>query len=594
MFKRKTAPRRKPLPRPSLRMHSVVEWSTAVAAAADCRVLLALIEHLTLFKAHKEKLFAHEGKASERKLLLRAFEDQLAPSNKLLKKLSSRSISCIVRQKLEMEHAPLLPYEAYPSMVRALFVPDASTSNATFLKSVQAELDRMPLEHTQVLQALLDLLHKVSTQLLLAEEPLLTHLGVHLARPSENPSDLSPSVEDRKLMARKLLAYYKTLSFPRAAQGLMTPDETIAIAPRPSATMSSFRRRSSSGRLAWSPLSLRHVSQLLSHIVHAPDSKRDLFLSLSDGARTASLLSETEVARYAMYAPHEVAAAVKHVVQPLEALVPLEAFQLRAKDETATNKDGDEDDERAVTAFIAALRGLPSSPRHIVRLLLLAFTQAQGDGASIDLLSAAMAHAIFYELKHTVAVTGHDHQQLERAAIGVLKHSARIVQATRPRFTLYTAVVVLLAVQQMQRRKAPKSLPDEISTAFDSDPAFNALLCSRAPVLRKLFHAFCSDAAPRRLDNTKLVGLMEAMHLVPAFLSASSLLALREAIQRDRSPVDQGLGFEGFLELTLTLGIELLSRPELDALYPSALDKMLVVLDVWGFGDDAVVTTLCA
>ncbi|EQC42634.1 hypothetical protein SDRG_00362 [Saprolegnia diclina VS20] len=536
MFKRKTAP--------PVAAHALAKAVAGPSASgplpslrpADCRVLLALIEHLTLFKAHKEKLFAHEGKASERKLLLRAFEEQLPPSNKLLKKLSSRSISCVVRQKLEMEHAPLVPYEAYPSMVRALFAPDASTSNATFLKTVQAELDKMPLEHTQVLHALLDLLHKVSTQLLLAEEPLLTHLGVHLVRPSEAPSDLSPSMDDRKLMARKLLSYYKALSFPRAKS--LLHDEMVPVVPRlSSAPVSAVRRRSSSGRLAWSPLSLRHVSQLLWHIVHASDSKRDLFLSLSDGARIASLLAEANAAGYATYAPHEVAAAVKHVVQPLEALVPLEAFELHAKDETSLSED-DEKNERAVTAFIAALRGLSSSTRHVVRLLLLALTQAQGDGASIDLLSAAMAHTIFYELKHTVAVTGHDHQQLERAAIGVLKHAARIVQATRPRFTLFTTVLVLLAVRRMTRRHSPKSLPEEISTAFNTDPAFNALLCSRAPVLRKLFHAFCSTASPRRLDNTKLVELMGAMHLVPAFVSASSLLALRDAIQRDRSPAN--------------------------------------------------------
>ncbi|OQR83262.1 hypothetical protein ACHHYP_14906 [Achlya hypogyna] len=596
MFKRKTAPPGAAL---SLTKSALPATNAPLPplSAAHCGVLQAFVEHLAAHKAHKEKLFTHEGKASERKLLLRAVADGLAPGPKVLKKLSSRSISYVLRQMLEMEHAPLLPYAAYTGFARALYATDAAASNETLLRLIQRELSTMPLVHAALLHALLELMHKVSMQLLLAEESLITHVGVHLARPSEDAADLERTAEDRKLIARRLLAYYQTLTFPSATPMLTpTPEEDICEAPLPSPRPSAIglRRRSSSGRLAWTQPAVVQVTQLLHHLTCSVGPKRDLFLSLPDAGRIAAVLAETDPAHYEAYTPPEIAAAVKHAVQALEALLPLESFQLLASVKSPTD------------AFVGAVRGLPEQERRIVALLLQVFGQAESAGASMDLLSAAMAHAIFYELKHTMAADGNltklrsenaggvgcQHQRLEKAAIDVLTHAKQLAAQLANRPSVFTLGVVLWVIVKWH-------------------PAFNTVLCSRAPVLRKLFHAFCTSTAgatgrpavvgpidsPRRLDDPNLIDLMEAMQLVPAFATAASVIALRRAIQSQRgdpSSSSTGLPFEGFLELLLTLGMDLLSQPAFDDVYPSALDKVLVILDVWGFGSDTVVAALVA
>ncbi|KAF0747816.1 hypothetical protein AaE_007581 [Aphanomyces astaci] len=141
----------------------------------QCMVLLALVEHLAAHKAHKSKLFQSEGRPSERKVLLEQFYAGVHTAS--LKSFSSRSMSFVLRHVLVTQYAPLLPYVAYDKLVAAMHA-----SNLTVL-----EVTAMPISHAKLLHGLLFLMRKVSVQLTVAEDGLVTHLGVHLCRPSEHP-----------------------------------------------------------------------------------------------------------------------------------------------------------------------------------------------------------------------------------------------------------------------------------------------------------------------------------------------------------------------------------------------------------------------
>ncbi|KAH9183014.1 hypothetical protein AeNC1_015012 [Aphanomyces euteiches] len=100
-------------------------------ARAQCDVLVAFVNHLVAYKAHKTKLFQYEGKPSERKKLLEMFYNGASPTTAALKHVSSRSMSYVIRHVLSTQYAPLLPYAAFQTLATAVQSPAIRTPSCS-------------------------------------------------------------------------------------------------------------------------------------------------------------------------------------------------------------------------------------------------------------------------------------------------------------------------------------------------------------------------------------------------------------------------------------------------------------------------------
>ncbi|ETW00461.1 hypothetical protein H310_07082 [Aphanomyces invadans] len=387
--------------------------------SAQCTVLLALVEHLAAHKAHKSKLFQLEGRPSERKTLLEHVYAGTHPTS--LKPFSSRSMSFVVRHVLATQYAPLLPYPAYDKLVSAVQAPHA----AAFTAAVQTELNAMPSAHAKLLQALCLLMDKVCMQLMVAEEGLVVHLGVHLCRPSENPKTLQGTVGLRRNMCTRLLGTFRALDFGGKSR---------VVTPAPG-----HRRRSSCR--TWSPSLVQDTERFLAYILASNAPKQDLFLRQPDTSNVQMLLANNSIA-VDQCPLHDVAGVVKAILHRTDALVPEEMYSL------CQDPDGHK--------FHLALTHLPPLHRRIVWQLFRCIVQAVQAGASIELLSAALSCHIFSQLKFLGpasggAATKYHRHELERLATQVL----RCVEAISRRHdaTCGSFRVAVLAVRVALRLK---------------------------------------------------------------------------------------------------------------------------------------------
>ncbi|KAF0687060.1 Aste57867_21141 [Aphanomyces stellatus] len=392
-----------------------------VLPSAQCTVLIAFVDHLEAHKAHKQKLFQHEGKPAERKILLDLFYGGVSPTTAALKRFSSRAMSYVIRHVLATQYAPLLPYSAFEKL-------EVAATSHIYVDAIQDVVTSMPLAHAALLHALCRLLHKVTQQLMIAEEGLIVHLGVHWSRPSEH-AIATETLATRKQIARRLLAVFSKVAFPSMTTTTQAIDQPIATTAR----RSSITRRRSSCR-AWTSDAAQDVNGILCRILASPEDKRDLFLRLASATDTTSTIpsSQTDDA----LSIHDLAGSAKRMLQRCDALVPLDAFNLSTS-----------------TSFPRAIRSLPRLHRQLLTSLLRCIQQAMADGASMDLLSAALAVHIFDQLKHTSAADIDAHRDLERAAIAVLSRVDTILEQLDVVGSMFrVAAMVVLATRRLKRR----------------------------------------------------------------------------------------------------------------------------------------------
>ncbi|OQR85544.1 hypothetical protein THRCLA_10681, partial [Thraustotheca clavata] len=554
-----------------------------------CNVLQALVSHLQEFKSHKEKLFTKEGKTSERKMLLKAFDDGIAPNTKVLKKLSSKSICHVIRQMIETEHAPLIPYIACEELFKL-------NQDKLILDQFQGIIQSIPNFHTTLLSSLLELMNKISFKSQNAENSIIQNLGIYLIRPNESTEELKDLFEKRQYIARVLISSYKTISFePKSYQEKSNDIKTLPL------------RLSC---IPWTKETIAKLTPLLHYLINTPGDKRDLFQNLQTPGQINKLLNDIHEGKAIGlndYSLLEIAAVLKRVLQPLEALVNVSAFQL-------SNKAEDNLD-----MFIIAVQNLSVYEKNFVRLLFKLFDQIIKQGATVDFLCSAMSNAIFDQIKHILTIDVNEQRQLKQAACLMLCQAKQIVHKISPQpscFTIVTVVWLCLKLCKRLKRISTALAPphEEISEctefiseekitandpipAFHTAPEFNDLICSRLPILQKLFMAFCNHEGTKRIHDIQLVQMLETMEIIPVLTTSEIVAQLSHSIQANRrningnrghSPLRSGLTFEGFVELILILGVKVLSQPEFDAFYPSEFNKMLVVLDIWGFGNDKI------
>lgn len=145
-------------------------------------ILKYLVDHLLENKLHKSELFLRDGKAQEKKSLLRSIKQGDFPAK--ISAYSSRTVSSVVRQLLQDSYAPLLPYERFSDLET---FGDLST-NVHREEIICGIIDTLIPERRGLLESILLLLYKLalkggpqSNSQLLGEV-----VGALLARPSEH------------------------------------------------------------------------------------------------------------------------------------------------------------------------------------------------------------------------------------------------------------------------------------------------------------------------------------------------------------------------------------------------------------------------
>ncbi|CAK4929990.1 unnamed protein product [Aphanomyces euteiches] len=395
-------------------------------ARAQCDVLVAFVNHLVAYKAHKTKLFQYEGKPSERKKLLEMFYNGASPTTAALKHVSSRSMSYVIRHVLSTQYAPLLSYAAFQTLATAVQSP-------AIVNILQSEINRLPSAHAELLHVLCHLIHTVTKQLMVAEDALITHLGVYFCRPSESPKELQDSLNARKAICRTLLRNLPSLQFTHPMEA-------------PPRRRSTYR--------PWTLEMAQHMRLLLEAIAASPAKKRDLFLRLTDSSLVSQVVDPSYAGPVDAMSVHTLAGALKLMLQRTDALVGRDVFSFARSSDSPVA-----DLSRAVLA-------LDPTRKRLVLLLWRCIQQALIDGASLELLSSALSGHIFEELKPPRDPSAN--HMLDRTAIEVLKNLDTLLRLCCPRFRS-VALVVLTAQRWLaacRERNADSSQADILDKSF--------------------------------------------------------------------------------------------------------------------------------
>ncbi|KAH9163156.1 hypothetical protein AeNC1_018790, partial [Aphanomyces euteiches] len=249
----------------------------------------------------------------------------------------------------------------------------------------------------------------VTKQLMVAEDALITHLGVYFCRPSESPKELQDSLNARKAICRTLLRNLPSLQFTHPMEA-------------PPRRRSTYR--------PWTLEMAQHMRRLLEAIVASPAKKRDLFLRLTDSSLVSQVVDPSYAGPVDAMSVHTLAGALKLMLQRTDALVGRDVFSFARSSDSPVA-----DLSRAVLA-------LDPTRKRLVLLLWRCIQQALIDGASLELLSSALSGHIFEELKPPRDPSAN--HMLDRTAIEVLKNLDTLLRLCCPRFRS-VALVVLTA-----------------------------------------------------------------------------------------------------------------------------------------------------